>query len=168
MEKKPLRKVGSKKNSVQVYGSLMPSNHSPLAFQARKSLSKKVLSRNSPTVSATKLKLAKSPSMQSPIGASSRRSALKNSRTNHATLSHRANLNISMARNSNRGIVTMSSPHGLKSGTLRVRSGRRGSAMSHRSADSASKPTLVQYQIYNEACNQFYDKNMGKAFDRFK
>jgi len=75
-------------------------------------------------------------------------------------MSHRTNLNATMARNSNRGIVTMSTRNN-RSGTLRIKSGLRRSALSQRSSDSLVQPS-------NDASNQFYDKNLGKAFDRFK
>lgn len=52
-------------------------------------------------------------------------------------MSHRANLSMSIARNSNRGIVTIASRTDLKSGTIRVKSGRRrSSALSQRSTTS--------------------------------
>ena len=44
-----------------------------------------------------------------------------------------------------------------------MKSGRRRSAMSNRSYDS-----LGVVPAGNEAANQFYDKNLGKAYDRFK
>ena len=79
-------------------------------------------------------------------------------------MSHRANLDASMARNSNRGIVTMSERNGLQSGTIRMRSGRRrSSAMSNRSYES-----LTGTSRGNQACNQYYDKNLGRAFDKYK
>mmetsp|Transcript_24405 Transcript_24405/g.30326 ORF Transcript_24405/g.30326 Transcript_24405/m.30326 type:complete len:82 (-) Transcript_24405:2334-2579(-) len=79
-------------------------------------------------------------------------------------MSHRANLNASLARNSNRGIVTMSSRN-ERSGTLRVKSARRkGSALSLRSAESRLSSTVP---MNNDACNLYYDKNLGKAYDRF-
>ena len=79
-------------------------------------------------------------------------------------MSHRANLNTSIARHSNHGIITMSTRN-ERSGTLRVKSGRRrSSAMSFRSADSVG----AAVPLSNDACNQFYDKNLGKAYDKFK
>ena len=60
----------------------------------------------------------------------------------------------------------MSSPNGLKSGTIRVQSSkRRGSALSLRSIKSA---TSNRSMPSNDACNQFYDKNLGKAYDKYK
>lgn len=75
--------------------------------------------------------------------------------------SYVVNNNSLTRKSSNRGIVTMSSPNGLK----RVKSGRgRSSTMSHRSNDSN-----VNYAVpSNDACNQYYDKNLGRAYDKFK
>ena len=59
----------------------------------------------------------------------------------------------------------MTDQHGPKSGLIRVKSGRRrSSVMSNRSMDSLSGmlPTA------NDASNQYYDKNLGRAYDRFK
>ena len=82
-------------------------------------------------------------------------------------MSHRASLNASLNRKSNRAIVTMSSPH-QRSGMLRVKSARRrGSAMSYRSIDSGSNISAT-VPLNNDACNQFYDKNLGRAYDKFK
>ena len=72
-------------------------------------------------------------------------------------------------RNSNRaGIVTIvaqSSRKDLKSGTIRVKSGRRrSSALSQRSTHSL----LESIPQGNEAANKLYDKNVGKQFDKFK
>jgi len=81
-------------------------------------------------------------------------------------MSHRAGLNMSIGRNSNRGIVTMSSRNG-RSGTLRVRSARRkSSALSNRSTDNLMLSGTVP--LYNDAANSYYDKNLGKQYDRFK
>ena len=78
-------------------------------------------------------------------------------------MSHRANLSMSIVRrNSNRaGIVTMvaQSRKDLKSGTIRVKSGRRrSSALSQRSTHSL----LESIPQGNEAANKLYDKNVGK------
>ena len=58
----------------------------------------------------------------------------------------------------------MSSRNGLRSGTVRVKSGRRRSSMSNRSTDSLMGGAMPP----NDASNPFYDKNLGKAYDRFK
>ena len=79
-------------------------------------------------------------------------------------MSHRANLSMSIARNSNRGIVTIASRNDLKSGTIRVKSGRRrSSALSQRSTTS-----LDAIPANNHAANKLYDKNVGKQFDKYK
>ena len=139
--------------------------HSPLAFQVKKSMSKKNIMRVSPSADSYQMQLSKSPSFdtRNHLKQTSSRKSLKNRGV--ITMSHRANLNASLARNSNRGIVTMSSRN-ERSGTLRIKSGRRrGSALSFRSADSHMSSTVP---LANDACNQFYDKNLGKAYDRFK
>ena len=90
----------------------------------------------------------------------------RNSNGGLLTMSHRANLDMSAARTSNRGIVTMQSHNGLQSGNLRVRSGRRrSSALSHRSVDSSG--SQAQGHL-NQAVNGFYDRNMGKKYERFR
>ena len=71
-------------------------------------------------------------------------------------MSHRANLSLSIARKSNRGIVTMASRKELA--TDRVKSGRRrSSALSQRSTTS-----LDAIPQANHAANKLYDKNVGK------
>ena len=97
-------------------------------------MSKKNL-RGSPSGNSSKIKMIRSPSFDQqrqeivPRG-------LRASRNGIVTLSHQANLNQSMVHHSNRGIVTMSSRNGLRSGTVRVKSGRKRSALSQRSTDS--------------------------------
>ena len=134
----------SKKNSVPPpVHTLGPSphhpRHSPLAYQVRKSHSKGSNLRISPSNTHPDKMMVKSPSFDNAprFGVSASRRSLKGGKNGIITMSHRANLDGSMARNSNRGIVTMSARQGLKSGTVRVRSGRRrSSAMSNRSGSS--------------------------------
>ena len=53
----------------------------------------------------------------------------------------------------------------MQSGTTRVRSGRRrSSALSNRSADSFTDLN----KSGNNAVNKFYDRNLGKKYERFK
>ena len=109
------------------------------------------------------MKLSKSPSYDGSarMGKTSSRRSLKNK--NVVMMSHRANLNASNARQSNRNIVTMSSRND-RSGTIRVKSGRRrSSALSYGSTDSLN----LTVPMRNEACNNVYDRNLGKAHDRF-
>ena len=138
--------------------------HSPLAFQVKKSLSKKNMLRVSPSADSYNVKrLSKSPSYDghASLPKNSSRKSLKNKGI--ITMSHRANLNASHARQSNRGIVTMSSRND-RSGTLRVKSGRRrGSALSFRSTDSLNQTVPMR----NQATNNVYDRNLGKQHDRF-
>ena len=159
LQKKRGSRIGSK--SPKGPSGAYKQRTSPLAFQVKKSLSKKNL-RMSPSATSNLQKMHKSPSLDHHETTPGR---LRGSKNGIITLSHRANLNFSVARNSNRGIVTMSSRNGLKSGTVRVKSGRRrGSAMSHRSLDSGYGELSPSR---NEAVNQNYDKNLGRAFDRF-
>ena len=100
-------------------------------------MSKKNIMRVSPSADSYQMQLSKSPSFDA-RNASFKQTSSRKSLKNRGviTMSHRANLNASLVRNSNRGIVTMSSRND-RSGTLRVKSGRRrGSALSFRSADS--------------------------------
>ena len=124
------------RNTIEAnHGSGAPS-HSPLAFQVKKSMSKKNIMRVSPSADSYQLQLSRSPSFdnRNQMKATSSRKSLKN--RGIVTMSHRAMMNASLVRNSNRGIVTMQSRN-EGSGTFRVKSGRRrGSALSFRSVDS--------------------------------
>ena len=140
----------SKKNSVPppvntIGPSMHHSRHSPLAYQVHKSHSKGSNLRISPSSTHPDKMMVKSPSFDHAprFGVSASRRSLKGGKNGIITMSHRANLDGSMARNSNRGIVTMSDRQGLKSGTVRIRSGRRrSSAMSNRSNNSTLGGTM--------------------------
>ena len=154
------RNFGTKKHSNQ--GTFMAQRHSPLAFQVKKSLSKNNL------LTSPSARVMKSPSVDSRSPLSGNTKALAHNRQNQTiTMSHRANLNMSIGRTSNRGIVTMSSGNRLKSGTIRIKSGRRRSSMSQRSTESLTT-IPASGKKKNEAVNGYYDRNLGKQFDRFK
>ena len=140
--------------------------HSPLAFQVKKSLSKKNLQTQvTPTGSSKKFMLDKSPSLDEQTSSMHNKKSLRNSKNGPIAMSHRANLSMSIARNSNRGIVTIASRNNLNSGTNRVKSGRRRhSALSMRSSSSLDAIPAGG----NEAANKLYDKNVGKQFDKYK
>lgn len=162
-----LNSIGSKKGSKDNRKSPKLSGPfnarpSPLNFQVKKSFSKKHL-RMSPSASSSKMRMNKSPSLDHPQHASSTNRGLRGTRNGIVTSSHQTNLNASMVHQSNRGIITMSSRNGLRSGTVRVKSGRKRSAMSNRSTDS-----IGGVPPSNDAVNQYYDKNLGRAYDRFK
>ena len=59
---------------------------------------------------------------------------------------------------SNKGMITLASQSGLKS--HRMASGRKRNSVLNRSSESAQL-------MHNDAANQFYDKNIGRAFDKF-
>ena len=67
------------------------------------------------------------------------------------TLSHRNRIG------SQKGLITLASQNGLTT-ERRLQSGRRRNSVIYRSADSMPN---------NDAANQFYDKNIGRAFDKF-
>ena len=126
-----MRKSNSKKKIVAPSAAQynFPQRHSPQAYEVKKSLSKSNL-RVSPSAYSQKLKLKKSPSLDhnTPLALPSTKLVTNNSKKNGIiTMSHRANQDNSMARNS-KTIVTMSSRNGLKSGTFRIKSGRRRSS----------------------------------------
>ena len=130
--------------------------HSPLAFQVKKTLSKKNLMTNvTPTGLSQKFMLEKSPSLDEHAHSRSK-NRLRSSKDAPIAMSHRANLSMSIARKSNRGIVTIASRKELP--TDRVKSGRRrSSALSQRSTTS-----LDAIPQTNQAANKLYDKTVGK------
>ena len=151
--------------------------HSPLAFKVTQSRSKKVMPRlrnNSSVVSHSKKGMQRSPSAsvkRSPLGSPSRGALNKLSNTK-LIQSHRGTLNTSLVlarnnNNSNRGIVTMQSRNGamkgVQSGLIRSQSGRRrqGSTLTQKSLDNLN-------EMNNEASNQYYDKNLGRQYDKYK
>ena len=81
-----------------------------------------------------------------PVKNSGSKKHLRKSNSGIITMSHRPDFNNSIAgkplnRNASKGVVTMSSPHGLKSN--RIKSGkRRSSAMSHHSMDSINRAAM--------------------------
>lgn len=143
------------------FSSSRSPTHSPLAFHTYKNqASSRQDLYKSPAQTSSKKKLN-----SDALGNSLKKRTLRNSNSGTIMPLHRQNFSNTLVRNtSHRGVITMTDQHGAKNGLVRVKSGRRRSAMSDRSRDSLTG--LVPET--NQAPNQFYDKNLGKAYDRFK
>ena len=100
-----------------------------------------------------------------------KKKTLRNSNSGTITPMLRQNFSNTLVRNSShKGVITMTDQrNGGINNLVRVsKSGRkrRRSALSNRSMDNLTG--LAALPINNEAANQFYDKNLGRAYDRFK